>query len=206
MYCCRYEDALYVNRSHFIMLGMSWDAFNKLSREFPLLHDVEKQVLSPSLQLVADGALERRYAVRELLANREDACVVFSRARMDHVGGEDIMAASIYDDAAKRYPEAEVSQINILDREPLTELDVHIRSGFDIVEEELVMDDGQEEKWRQAFDICLSAFTCCPPSTGYAQRRSRDCRTMMLWISCPRTDSSCRRFRNCSEASSQAFR
>ena len=25
VYCCRYEDALYVNRSHFIMLGMSWD-------------------------------------------------------------------------------------------------------------------------------------------------------------------------------------
>ena len=159
VYCCRYEDALYVNRSHFIMLGMSWDAFNKLSREFPLLHDVEKQVLSPSLRLVADGALERRYAVRELLANREDACVVFSRARMDHVGGEDIMAASIYDDAAKQYPEAKVPQINILDRAPLTELDVHIRSGFDIVDDELLIDDGQEEKWKQAFDECIWSAT-----------------------------------------------
>ena len=152
VYCCRYEDALYVDRSHFIMLGMSWDAFNKLSREFPLLHDAEKEVLSPSLRLIADGALERRYAVRELLTNREDAHVIFSRARMDHVGGEDIMAASIYDDAAKQYPDAKVPQINILERSPLTELDVHIKSGFDIAEDELIMDEGQEEKWRQAFD------------------------------------------------------
>ena len=152
VYCCRYEDALYVDRSHFIMLGMSWDAFNKLSREFPLLHDAEKEALSPSLRLVADGALERRYAVRELLINREDVHVIFSRARMDHVGGEDIMAASIYDDAAKQYPDAKVPQINILERSPLTELDVHIKGGFDIAEDELIMDEGQEEKWRQAFD------------------------------------------------------
>ena len=34
----------------------------------------------------------------------------------------------------------------------MTELDVHIRSGFDIVDDELVMDEGQEEKWKQAFD------------------------------------------------------
>ena len=152
VYCCRFEDAMYVDRSHFIMLGMSWDAFNKLSREFPLLHDGEKEVLSPALRLVADGALERRYAVRELLVNREEARVVFSRARMDHVGGEDIMAASIFDEAATQYPDAKVPQINILERAPLTELDVHIRSGFDIVGDELTMDEGQEEKWKQAFD------------------------------------------------------
>ena len=152
VYCCRYEDALYVDRAHFIMLGMSWDAFNKLSREFPLLHDAEKEALSPSLRLVGDGALERRYAVRELLANREDTHVVFSRARMDHVGGEDIMAASLFDDAARQYPDNKVPQINILERKPLTELDVHIRSGFTIADDELVMDDGQTEKWKEEFD------------------------------------------------------
>ena len=152
VYCCHYEDALYVDRTHFIMLGMSWNAFNKLSREFPLLHDTEKTALSSSLRLVSDGALERRYAVRELLTNREDACALFSRARMDHVGGEDIMAASIYDDAAKQYPNAKVPQINILEREPLTELDVHIKSGFNMVADELIMDEGQEQKWKQAFN------------------------------------------------------
>lgn len=152
VFCCHYEDALYVDRTHFIMLGMSWDAFNKLSREFPLLHDVEKEILSPSLRMVADGALERRYAVRELLVNREEASVVFSWARMDHVGGEDIMAASIFDDAAKQYPDAKVPQINILDRAPLTKLDVHIKSGFDIAADDLIMDEGREEKWKKAFD------------------------------------------------------
>ena len=152
VYCCRYEDALYVDRAHFIMLGMSWDAFNRLSREFPLLHDAEKAALSPALRLVGDGALERRYAVRELLANRADARVVFSRARMDHVGGEDIMAASIYDDAARQYPEGKAPQINILDRTPLTELDVHLQSGYDPEDDARVMDEGQAEKWRQAFD------------------------------------------------------
>ena len=152
VYCCRYEDALYVDRSHFVLLGMSWDVFNRLSREFPLLHDAEKEALSPSLRLAADGALERRYAVRELLANRTDARVIFSRARMDHVGGEDIMAASIYDDAAKQYPDAKVPRIDILDRAPLTELDVHIKSGFEPAADEFVMDEGQEVKWKRAFD------------------------------------------------------
>ena len=159
VYCCRYEDALYVDRSHFLMLGMSWDTFNKLSREFPLLHDAEKAALSPTLRLVGDGALERRYAVRELLANREDACILFSRARMDHVGGEDIMAASIYDDAAKQYPDAKAPQINILERTPLTELDIHIKSGFNIVADERIMDEGQEAKWRQAFEARVWSAT-----------------------------------------------
>ena len=152
VYCCRYEDALYVDRAHFIMLGMSWDAFNKLSREFPLLHDAEKEALSPSLRLVGDGALERRYAVRELLANRADARVVFSRARMDHVGGDEIMAASLFDDASKQYGGGGAPQVNLLERKPLTELDVHIRSGFAVDVDGLTMDEGRAERWAEEFD------------------------------------------------------
>ncbi len=151
VYCCRYEDAMYVDRPHFIMLGMNWNVFNKLDQEFPLLHDEEKAKLSSSLRLVGDNAFERRYAVLELLSNRKDARVVFSRARMDYVGGEELMAASIYDDAAKQYPDGKAPQINILERKPLTDLDIYIKSGLMTNVNDFSKDDEQEIMWKQNF-------------------------------------------------------
>lgn len=150
VYCCAYENAMYVNRKHFIMLGMSWDAFNRLGREFPLLHDDEKAKLSSALRLAGDSTQERRYAVMELMANRRDAQVLFSRARMDHVGGEDIMASSLFDDAMKQT--GLVQQITILGRQPLTELDVHLKSGLDFDGEDVIMDEGREELWKKEFN------------------------------------------------------
>ena len=152
VYCCAYENALYIDRKHFIMLGMSWDAFNRLSAEFPLLHDNEKERLSPHLRLAGDGAHEKRYAVRELLANRNDAAVLFSRARMDHVGGEEIMAASVFDDAAQKYPEGKAPEVNILERRSLTELDAYMKTGYYSEETGQELDPGREEQWRKAFD------------------------------------------------------
>ena len=130
VYCCSYENAMYVDRKHFIMLGMNWNAFDRRSREFPLLHDREKEVLSPRLRLAGDSSLDRRYAVKELLANRPDASVLFSMARMDHVGGEELLPASVFSEALRRYPNEKAPQINILDRNPLTNLDVHLQSGY----------------------------------------------------------------------------
>ena len=160
VYCCSYENAMYVDRSHFVLLGMSWDAFNKLGSEFPLLHDEEKKQLSPSLRLVSDAAAEKRYAVLELLLNREDASVVFSRARTGFVGGEEIMAAGIFDDAAAKYkgydPETGkekvfVPQVNILGRKALTESDVRMKDGYVPHNAEYDMDDGYLERWQEEF-------------------------------------------------------
>ena len=150
VYCCAYESAMYVDRRHFILLGMSWDAFDRLGREFPLLHDEEKARLSPALRLVGDGPRERRYAVRELLANRPEAEVTFSRALMDRVGGEERMASSLFDDAVKQLGPAR--QVTILGRAPLTELDVHLKSGLHRDEEVFMADEGREDLWRRAFE------------------------------------------------------
>ena len=151
-YCCAYQNAMYVNRRHFILLGMSWDAFDRLGREFPLLHDREKEALSPALSLAGDTAREMRYAVKELLTNRSDAVVLFSRARTDRVGGEELMASSLFDAAAKKYPAGAVPQVNILGRRPLTDLDVRLASGFTFSGESPETDSGRRELWRQAFE------------------------------------------------------
>ena len=158
VYCCSYENALYVDRKHFLMLGMSWDAFNRLGSEFPLLHDEEKALLSSRLRLVSDRAAEKRYAVLELLLNRQDASVVFSRARSGFIGGEDIMAAGIFDDAAAKYAEIDpesgktvirVPQINILDRKALTESDVRLKDGYVPRVLDFEMDEGRQELWKE---------------------------------------------------------
>ncbi len=152
VYCCGIEDALYVDRPHMIVLGMSWDVYNKLAHEFPLLHDDEKTRLSPLLHTVGDAAQERRYAILELLTNRRDAQAVFSRARMDHVGGEELMAASLFDDALRRYPKGEAPRITILGRRPLTELDVHVQTGFPDEGESQKLDKGRDELWRESIE------------------------------------------------------
>lgn len=160
VYCCSYENAMYVDRSHFVMLGMSWDVFNRLGSEFPLLHDEEKKQLSPALRLVSDSAAEKRYAVLELLLNRQDAEVVFSRARTGFVGGEEIMAAGIFDDAAAKYkaydPETGkekvfVPQVDILGRKALTESDVRMKDGYVPHNAEYDIDDGYLERWQETF-------------------------------------------------------
>lgn len=161
LYCCSYENAVYVDRSHFILLGMSWDVFNKLGAEFPLLHDDEKQELSPHLRQVSDGAAEKRYAVLELLANRQDASVVFSRARSGYIGGEEIMAAGIFDDAAAKYrvtdpetgkEEVRVPQVTILGRKALTESDVRMKDGYVPRVSDYEMDEGRPEAWNESFE------------------------------------------------------
>ena len=161
VYCSSYEDALYIDRGHFIMLGMNWDVFNKLGNEFPLLHDNKKAALSSHLQLVEDRALEKRYAVKEFLLNRKDAHVVFCRARMDHVGGDDLIPSSIFEDAARKYivedPKSKektdrTPQVNILDRKPLTQLDVYLKTGCDPDAQRGCIDSGREEKWKQTFE------------------------------------------------------
>ena len=162
VYCCSYENALYIDRKYFIMLGMNWDAFNKLGSEFPLLHDDKKAELSPHLQLVEDRARDKRYAVKEFLLNRKDAHVVFCRARMDYVGGDDLIPSSIFEDSARKYtvedPETKkktdhTPQINILERSPLTKLDVYLKGGFDPD-----MMKGREGLWEHAFeDRCYTA-------------------------------------------------
>ncbi len=160
VYCCSYENALFINRRHFLMLGMNWDAFDSLAAEFPLLHDDKKARLSPHLQLVQDRAMKKRHAVKEFLVNRQEAHVVFCRALMDHVGGEDLIPSSIFEDAARRYIVVDpqtgkktdtTPQISILGRNPLTELDVYLKTGRDpglLPEKE---DPVREEKWAQAF-------------------------------------------------------
>ena len=167
IYCCSYENALYIDRRHFIMLWMNWDAFNKLGNEFPLLHDDKKAELSSHLQLVEDRALEKRYAVKEFLLNRQDAHVVFCRARMDHVGGDDLIPSSIFEDAARKYiiEDSEtkektdnIPQINILERNPLTKLDVFLKTGRDPDALRGCIDAGREEKWTQTFESrCYTA-------------------------------------------------
>ena len=177
VYCCSYENAMYIDRSHFVMLGMSWDVFNRLGSEFPLLHDEEKKQLSPLLRLVSDFAAEKRYAVLELLLNREDAEVVFSRARTGYVGGEEIMAAGIFDDAAAKYKVFDetsgkevvrVPQVNILGRKALTESDVRMKDGYVLHNAEYEMDDGYPERWQEAFasriwsPTALETAMACP--------------------------------------------
>ena len=177
VYCCSYENAMYVDRTHFRMLGMSWDAFNKLGSEFPLLHDDEKALLSPRLRLVADRAASMRYAVMELLLNRADAHVVFSRARTGFVGGEEIMAAGIFDDAAAKYkgvdPETGkeklfVPQVNILSRKVLTESDVRMKEGYVPRELDIETDEGRPELWQEEFEnrvwsaTALESALACP--------------------------------------------
>ena len=167
LYCSSYENALYLDRPHFVMVGMTWDVFNKLGSEFPLLHDEKKAALSEKLQLVEDRAAGRRYAVREFLVNRPDAHVVFCRARMDYAGGEDLIASSLFEDAARKYitedPQTRektdhTPQINILERNPLTQLDVYLKNGFTPDGREGVMDPGREDLWKQAFENrCFTA-------------------------------------------------
>lgn len=161
VYCCSYENALYVDRKHFRMLGMSWDVFNKLGDEFPLLHDEEKRRLSGRLRLVSDRSAEKRYAVMELLANRKDAAVVFSRAKAGFIGGEDIMAAGLFDDAAVKYAQTDpesgktvvkVPQVNILDRRALTESDVRLKQGYVPRVLDFEMDEGRLELWKEETD------------------------------------------------------
>ncbi len=158
VYCCSYENAMYVDRKHFLMLGMSWDAFNRLGDEFPLLHDEQKAALSPRLRLVSDRASEKRYAVMELLLNREDADVVFSRARTGFIGGEDIMAASIFDDAAAKYASMDpvkkkivvkVPQVSILGRHALTESDARLKEGYVPRVLDFEIDEGRMELWKE---------------------------------------------------------
>jgi len=182
VYCCSYENALYVDRTHFILLGMSWDVFNKLGAEFPLLHDAEKKALSERiaplrLQLVSDGAAEKRYAVLELLLNRKDASVAFSRARSTYVGGEEIMAAGIFDDAAAaNYTETDadgekvvrVPRADILGRKALTESDVRMKDGYRPQAADSGMDEGRPEAWKEAFEervwsaTVLETALACP--------------------------------------------
>lgn len=160
VYVCGYEDALYIDRGHFIMLGMNWDAFNRLGSEFPLLHDDKKAALSPRLRLIEDRARNKRYAVGEFLLNRPDAHAVFCMARMDHVGGEDLIPSSIFEDAARKYvtedPEThgktdKTPEVNILDRSPLTMLDVYLKTGYDPGLLRGAVDPGYEKMWEQAF-------------------------------------------------------
>lgn len=177
VYCCSYENAMYVDRKHFIMLGMSWDVFNKLGAEFPLLHDEDKKALSPALKLVSDFASQKRYAVMELLLNRQDAAVVFSRARTAYIGGEEIMAAGIFDDAAGKYkrvdPETgkekvDVPQVNILGRKALTESDVRMKDGYTPRNADYEIDPGRPELWKEMFEkrvwsaTVLEAAMSCP--------------------------------------------
>ena len=68
--------------------------------------------------------------MKELLTNRPDASVLFSMARLDHVGGEELLPASIFSDALRQCPNEKAPQVNILDRNPLTTLDVHLQSGY----------------------------------------------------------------------------
>ena len=161
VYCCGYENAMCVDRKHFILLGMSWDAFNKRTDEFPLLHDGEKACLSPRLRLAGDRAAEKRYAVLELLLNRKDATVVFSRARCGFIGGEEIMAAGIFDDAAAKYAAADpesgetkvrVPQVNILERRPMTESDIRLKAGYTPREAETETGEGRQERWKEEAD------------------------------------------------------
>ena len=161
VFCCSYSDALYVNRTHFILLGMSWDAFDKLSDEFPLLHDSEKESLSPLLHLAGDRAIENRYAVKSLLANREDAVILFSRAEMNHVGGQSILEASVYGDASRKYKvrndeteewEDHTPRVTILGRKALSESDLFLRAGIGEPDRDVELDEGREELWRQSFE------------------------------------------------------
>ena len=181
VYCCSYENAMYLDRPHFMMVGMNWDAFNKLGNEFPLLHDEKKAALSDKLQLVEDRAKEKRYVVKEFLLNRPDAHVVFCRARMDYVGGEDLIASSIFDDAARKYisedPETKkkvdhTPQINILERDPLTQLDIYLKNGFMPDGDQGCLDSGREDLWNQEFENrCYTATrleTACYCPRKYA--------------------------------------
>ncbi len=161
VYCCSYEDALYLDRSHFVMLGMNWDAFNKLGNEFPLLHDEKKKALSDKLHLREDRAESMRCAVKEFLLNRADAQVIFCCARMDYAGGEELIASSIFEDAARKYIKENpgtgkktdtTPQINILERAPLTRLDICLKTGFTPDKNQGCQDEGREELWRQAFE------------------------------------------------------
>ena len=160
VYCCSYENALYPDRTCFIMLGMNWDAFNKRGNEFPLLHDEKKKALSGRLRLAEDRACARRYAVREFLLNRPDARVVFCCARTDYTGGGELLPSSIFEDAARKYvrndPETgktdHTPQINILDRPPLTLPDLYLKNGFVSDGGEGCPDPGREELWKQEFE------------------------------------------------------
>ena len=160
VFCCGYPNALYVNRKHFILLGMSWDAFDKLSDEFPLLHDEKKKQLSPLLHLVGDRAAENRCAVKALLANREDAEILFSRAEKNHVGGKEILEASVYLDAARKYKhknnqdkwEDDTPQVTILGRKALSISDLFLRSGIAATDWETELDEGREFLWQEAFE------------------------------------------------------
>ena len=143
VYCCSYSSMLYINRKQFILLGMSWDVFNKLPPEFPLFHDNSKATLSPALRLAGDNALEHRYSVHELLVNRTDSRVLFSRPAMNHVGGEEIMAASLFEDAALVYPDGKIPVVTILERKALTDLDIHLKNGFPPPSGKFPMDAGR---------------------------------------------------------------
>ena len=148
VYCCALENALYVNRKHFFMLGMSWDVFDRLTPEFALLHDAEKAQLSPMLLLAGDAALGRRYSVRELLANRPDTHVIFSYARADHPGGTDILASSLIDDAAVKYGGTKkIPQVNILERAPLTGQDLRLAYGYRAPADELLLPETGKQEW-----------------------------------------------------------
>lgn len=159
VFCCGYPNAPYVNRKHFLLLGMSWDTFDKLSDEFPLLHDDKKKVLSPLMRLVGDRAAENRYAVKALLANREDAEILFSRAEKNHVGGKEILEASVYADAARKYMrrnrdrwEDDTPRVTILGRKALSISDLFLRSGIAAADWETELDEGRESLWQEAFD------------------------------------------------------
>lgn len=163
VYCCSYECAMYVDRPVFFLLGMNWDAFDRLDREFPLLHDREKSLLSSRLRLVSDRAHGMQYAVLELLLNRKDIQAVFCRARMDYIGGEELMAAGIFDGAARAHAdwhvwnekkekdEVHVPQVNILGRLPLMESDVRMQCGFVPFSADGLSDDGYRERWEKEF-------------------------------------------------------
>lgn len=180
VYCCGYESILSVDRPVFVFLGMSWDAFNRLTPEFPLLHDDEKAALSPRLALAGDRAYGRQYAVREFLQNRLDATVIFSRARTDYIGGEGVMAAGIFDDAAAAHLEYRVRnektgkdeicvpQVNILGHRALTESDVRMRCGYEPRVLDFEMDEGRAVGWKEDFDsrvwsaTMLETAASCP--------------------------------------------
>lgn len=159
VFCCGYPSALSVNRKHFVFLGMSWDAFDKLSDEFPLLHDREKEQLSPMLHLIEDHAAENRYAVKAMLANREDAEILFSCAEMNHVGGQEILEASVFGDAARKYKyknesgdwEDGTPQVTILGRQALSYSDLFLRLGIAETDLETETDEGREDLWHDAF-------------------------------------------------------
>ena len=93
--------------------------------------------------------------------NRPDASVMFSRARSGFVGGEDIMAASIFDDAAAKYAVSDpvsgkttiqVPQVNILGRKTLTESDVRLKDGYMPRVLEFEIDEGRLELWKEESD------------------------------------------------------